>query len=364
MPLSVHFSRRTLSNRLDRCAGRPRARSPRAARRPLQGPDSPAHSRRRRPARPQPAQRSSRRRGPDERVVCGRRSALYCRAAVPTGARDPTTLHRGARDPALMDRALGCPPRPPRPRVEGYQRIGLPHDPRGGDRRRVHRRRAVEVRARARRVCPPQADQRVVGPVVHVGRAVPWRRRLPRSEVGHRDPARRQHPGGRSRRVLRSGHRGSGPRARRAPGEPLGGAARAAHGARRRSPGGHGRRGAIAELQPGLGLDPGLLVVELRVHLRLPAARPGGRGAGGAAVLHLGAPLLAAAGEGHKWLELRAFVLLWVVACAMAAPYPPFILDTSGLYSRPLADGLSFASGILATVVFWRRGGMRGVFRR
>lgn len=84
----------------------------------------------------------------------------------------------------------------------------------------------------------------------------------------------------------------------------------------------------------------------------------------GAAVLHLGAPLLAAAGEGHKWLELRAFVLLWVVACAMAAPYPPFILDTSGLYSRPLADGLSFASGILATVVFWRRGGMRGVFRR
>jgi hypothetical protein len=75
----------------------------------------------------------------------------------------------------------------------------------------------------------------------------------------------------------------------------------------------------------------------------------------GAAVLHLGAPLLAAAGEGHKWLELRAFVLLWVVACAMAAPYPPFIFDTSALYWRPLADGLSFASGIVATAVCWRR---------
>jgi hypothetical protein len=75
----------------------------------------------------------------------------------------------------------------------------------------------------------------------------------------------------------------------------------------------------------------------------------------GAAVLHLGAPLIAAAGAASRWLELRALVLLWVVACALAAPHPPFILDTSALYSRALADVLSVASGLLATVVFWRR---------
>lgn len=87
-------------------------------------------------------------------------------------------------------------------------------------------------------------------------------------------------------------------------------------------------------------------------------SRPPGAAAGalaGAAVLHLGAPLIAAAGDASRWVELRALVLLWVVACALAAPHPPFILDTSALYSRALADVLSVASGLLATVVFWRR---------
>lgn len=75
------------------------------------------------------------------------------------------------------------------------------------------------------------------------------------------------------------------------------------------------------------------------------------------AVVHLGVPLLAMGGRSERYIAFRASALTLAVAVRVVAPFPPFLVLSSGWYRPDVAMALQGVSAALAAAVVasrWR----------
>ncbi len=78
------------------------------------------------------------------------------------------------------------------------------------------------------------------------------------------------------------------------------------------------------------------------------------------AVVHLGVPLVAMRGRSERFITFRALALTLAVGVRLVAPFPPFLMLSSGWYRPEVAGVLQGLSAALALAVAARAWRLRG----